>query len=580
MTGARRKAAGRGWSDRASVGIAALAVAWFVLPVFAEPFAWGSTRDWGYFSFMEEVTRKSVVEYRQFPLWNPYYFGGAEHLANPQTTVLSPTTLLTLGFGTALGLKLGVLLFAGLGASGMGRLARLLGADVAGSCVAGLMYGCSGWFAQHVGGGHWGFAAVGIYPWVGWLYLRGLERRSRFVVAALLGAWVACHWGVYTLPWLFMVLLVIAAGEAIRARSAAPLAWLALLWLATAGLAAVRLLPVLEYVRRFPRHAVENDRLGLHDMARLFLARHTERRVAGLGWEWPEYGNYIGWAPMALLLLGLWAGFQRKAVLWSGAAIFLALALGDWGSASPWGILRGLPLLGYLRVPSRYTLPALFFMAPIAGLTWTWLAAAARRRWPAAGAGRWMGLAALAVVASIVADPMLFNRRQFEQSFHLPAPTDEVSPDFEQRRGDPVRMYAYPRANQGSVLGLEESPLPLAPGLWIDGGPQHLLALPEGAAAERSGWSPNLIRFRVDTPVENLLVLNQSYRDGWRAGGKGVVVEPREGLLAVRLPPGVREVVLRYRPPSVLIGLGISMLTAVILAVWTVRSRFRRERSP
>lgn len=566
MSEARPDGAGRRWWERACIGISALVPVWFVLPVFAAPLAWGSTRDWGYFTFLEEVTRKSILEFAQIPLWNPYYFGGAEHLANPQTTLLSPTTLLTLMFGTAFGLKLGILLFAELGFAGMYQLARMRGADVAGACMSGVMYGCSGWFAQHVGGGHWGFAAVGLYPWVALLYVRGLERGRSIAAAAVLSAWVAVHWGIYTLPWLFMLLLVVAAGEAIRRVSLAPLGWLVLLALATAGLAAVRLLPVWEYVRQFPRHTIDTDRLGLDAFTHLFLARATARTVPGFGWEWPEYGNYLGWIPCAMLIASVRCRFPNKAVLWSGAAVFLALACGDWGAASPYSLLRRLPLFEHLRVPSRYTLPALFFLAPIAGLAWTRIAAAAGERWHGPRVSRGLGVAGLLLVAAMILDPVRFNRRQFEQSFHLSQPDDDISPSFVQRRGDPNRMYAYPRANQGSVLGLEESPLPLASALWIADGPQHLLEFPAGAGAEQSAWSPNQIRFRVHTPAENLLVVNQNYRPAWKAEGGGAV-ENYKGLLAVRLPPGEREVVLRYRPLSAVAGLVVSTLTAAMLTL-------------
>lgn len=548
----------------------ALAGVWFVAPLFAEPLAWGSTRDWGYFFFLEEVSRKTLLEFAQFPLWNPYYFGGAEHLANPQSTVLSPTTLLTTLLGTALGLKVGVAVFVALGLSGMYRLARHLGTERSGACIAALIYGCSGWFAQHVGGGHWGFAAVSLYPWAAWSFLAGLDDRRWLLLSLGCSVWVAFHWGVYTLPWLFLVLFAFALGEAARRRSAWPLAAFAGVALFTVGLAAVRLGPVLEYVHRFPRRTTDVDRLGVDDLLRALLSRRTARAVPGHPWEWPEYGNYLGWVPALLLLFSGRTRFPRRAMLWTCAAVCLALALGDWGPYAPYALLRRLPLFQYLRVPSRYTGVALVFLAPLAGLTWSTL----ERRIRNLGGRSWVAPAlAAAVTLGILADPVSFNRRQFEQSFHLPPPTDAISPAFEQRRGDPSRMYAYPRCNQGSVLGLEESPLPLSPWLMISSGPQYGLVDASGARVDETFWSPNRLGYSVETPIPDLMVVNQNYRAEWHEDS-GLRVESYRGLLAVRVPPGRHLVHLTYLPASVLGGLLVSLACAglVALLAWRLRA--------
>lgn len=544
---------------------------WFVMPVFEEPKAWGSTRDWGYFTFLEEVTRKTVLEFRQFPLWNPYYFGGSEHFANPQTTVLSPTTLLTITLGTALGLKVGILVFAVLGCWGMYRLSRHLGTPAPGASVSALIYGCSGWFAQHVGGGHWGFAAVNLYPWVVFFFLRSRERPRDLAFSALIAACVAVHWGIYTLPWLFMLILLISVGVSVRERRPAIFRRLTVFLLVTVSLAAVRLVPTLEYVEQFPRHVVHGDRLGADDLLHLFLSRHTERQFPDHVYVWPEYGNYVGWVPFLLLLVGIWVKFPHKTLLWCGFAVFVSLSLGSWGPAAPFTLLHRLPLLENLRVPSRYTLLVLFFMALIVGHAYAAILDEILKRWPGKRTTLLVQALTIMVLLTIVLDPVRFNRKQFEQSFHLPPPSDTVFPSFVQRRGDPLRMYAYPRANQGSVLGLEESPIPVSPALRIDADRQYLLTVAQGAIVEEIYWSPNELRFYVDTPVENLLVINQNYRVGWRVDG-GHLVEDHLGLLTVPLGPGQHTVVLRYRPWSVRAGTMVSLLTFALLGLWVLQS--------
>ena len=70
----------------------------------ADHFAW--SYDWRLFQTWLEAGRRSVLWYHQFPLWNPYYCGGAVHLANPQTFFLSLTLIPILLYGAPMGMRI------------------------------------------------------------------------------------------------------------------------------------------------------------------------------------------------------------------------------------------------------------------------------------------------------------------------------------------------------------------------------------------------------------------------------------------------------------------------------------------
>src|SRR5437764_10972867 len=80
-------------------------------PLFRHPSLFAEKSDWRYFQTMTEAARRSVIWWHQFPLWNPYACGGEVLLANPQSEVAAPTFLLSLIFGTALGMKLAVAVY-------------------------------------------------------------------------------------------------------------------------------------------------------------------------------------------------------------------------------------------------------------------------------------------------------------------------------------------------------------------------------------------------------------------------------------------------------------------------------------
>ncbi|MDX2776416.1 hypothetical protein PV379_03555 [Streptomyces caniscabiei] len=82
----------------------------------------GDKINWGDFSFFAqgyEAIRVSILEYHQFPWWNPWMAGGIPLYANPQLGVFSIQTLLVFIFGAPFGLKMAVILYMILGYASM-----------------------------------------------------------------------------------------------------------------------------------------------------------------------------------------------------------------------------------------------------------------------------------------------------------------------------------------------------------------------------------------------------------------------------------------------------------------------------
>jgi hypothetical protein len=89
----------------------------------------------------------------------------------------------------------------------------------------------------------------------------------------------------------------------------------------------------------------------------------------------------------------------------------------------------------------------------------------------------------------------------------------------------------------------------------------------------------NQIRVDVHDGNQANLVISESFDPGWTAtvDGRPATVSSAEGaLIAVAVPPGIRTVVLDYRPPEVAIA---SMITgaAVVVAVLAISGVFRRK---
>ena len=81
----------------------------------------------------------------------------------------------------------------------------------------------------------------------------------------------------------------------------------------------------------------------------------------------------------------------------------------------------------------------------------------------------------------------------------------------------------------------------------------------------------------VDSP-EATIALRRFYFPGWKAEAEAMVIEPRKGLLTVRLPHGIHEVSLR-QPwfDGERIGTIISLCSLITLIGWMMVSRHNKK---
>ena len=98
---------------------------------------------------------------------------------------------------------------------------------------------------------------------------------------------------------------------------------------------------------------------------------------------------------------------------------------------------------------------------------------------------------------------------------------------------------------------------PTSGALWTVG-PQERLEPANAGTVVRIHWSPSSIAFRVALSRPATLVVDQNFDRGWRSSeGRSI---SRDGLLALPLPSGEREVTLRHRPDGFGLGLAMTVL--------------------
>ena len=548
--------------------VIALCAAWRPL---GEAGAMNAFRDSHLVHTYEEVAVRSVLDYGEAPLWNPWSCGGMYALGNPQTRFASPTFLLSLAMGARRAEPVILFLFLLLGMEGTYRFARLRAGSALGPFLAAPFFALSGYGAISWTLG-WMVFVCGflLVPWA----LYGTARLARGGVrgAVPLIASVAAMLGMGgSYP---LALTVVFAGlEAVRGllplllkRPRAALRATGMLvgaGLLTVGVLAVRLWPVMETLGAAPRIMAGQPGHGIPEILQMLF-------VPSPGASGSQAIFQVG--PVVALFAALALLRWRK-----GLAPLLLFGFAVWCAtgylgASPYTWLRHLPVFESLRYPERFLYPGTVYLAEAAaiGLSAVFVRVRKKRLTPLPVPLVACVLAAVGWGYGVYSFEVLSRRSELG-----PMP-QRVEQDFAQARGNRWIGGHYPSINRGSINCGEAYPVWMSPALRGDLAQEEYLEDPSAGTVRRAHWSPNRLGLDVELARPAFVRVNQNWHPGWRTSVGEVVA--REGLLGVSLPAGRHQIELRFRPRSALAGGLVSLLGVGALVGWLWIAR-RRPRA-
>jgi hypothetical protein len=500
--------------------------------------------DWDVHYHYYDWIRTALVEHGTLPLFMVDAWHTPNFWANAQSPVLGPLVWLLAILETDTYIKLVLWLYTAIGLAGGFALARDLGARPVVAWVTTAVWGMSGFFAAHVAvGHHW---SVGAYlaPW----FLLAVRRAAAGSRAAVVGAALVnalCVWEGQHHPFLWQngVVLAWAGLESLRRRDARPLAVYGQALLLTVGFAAVRLLPILaEFGNYMPGARIGGLPPAALGFSLLSPDQGRDTAAFGVAFEygsgWWEYTFYLGAAGLLFTGVGAVAGARRT---WPLLVVGGVIALFAFDTRplgfDAWSWLAHWPGVSSQRGPSRLLGVALFPLVMAAAPGWQRLVDAGERRWP--GRGRRWASAALALAGVWIAVDLVGVARHWQAG----------------SVGEPQVSRAHR--------------LP-SPKLWRTAGRVGAVSI-----------QPNRLHYRVATERPGMLVFRldrAAQRGQWSADPLPLVDGPG-GALAVALPAGERDVVLRYRPQGLVVGAVVSATSLGAAAVaGLVALRRRRQR--
>jgi hypothetical protein len=349
------------------------------------------------------------------PLWNPDAFAGAPLLANDQSGVFSPFTLVALPFAPAHGYSLAMLLKLVVAGAGMGAFLRQLRVGYAAAIVAGIAYASSSFMVDWLGHPQSGVAAI--FPWAFASVELWLRTRRPVALLGLTAAvtlqFLAGHAEATLHLGLLLAFYVVVRGAAQRRerwRALGGMVGAAVLGTAIAG---VQLVP---FVAELGTSTLVSDRSAIgagagHLQAGALLSWVLPNGSGNPGIDdmtgpapnYLEATGFIGIAALVLSLLGIvYAVRGRRSV---AVALVIPVVLAAGVVYGPLSQVAGhLPLLSSSG-NTRMLVVICFGMAAFAGLGFQAVADMRARRafsWSARAAWALLGAGAAALVGVVV----------------------------------------------------------------------------------------------------------------------------------------------------------------------------------
>ena len=327
----------------------------------------------------------------QFPLWNPYLFGGMPYIAAMHGDIFYPTFLLRMVLPTDVAMTWGFIIHVFLSGLFTFGFLRAIGYSFYGSLIGGIAYMMSGQIASYVSPGHDGKLFVSaLFPLALWMLYRGIRGGKNWAwgaFALIIGLCVlsphpqllqytllAC--GAYALFLAFATLDAVKLPRAVAIRRLGAAFGSVVVGLA---IGAVQYLPVREYVSWSPRaggladyRVATSYAWNPEELLNVYLPQFSGMLDNYWGRNLIHlHSDYVGVVVLVLAgaaFIGLRGDPRRKHIIFWSVALLISL-LWSLGSSTPFYRIPYalIPGTKYFRAPATIFFVGTLAIALLAG---------------------------------------------------------------------------------------------------------------------------------------------------------------------------------------------------------------------
>lgn len=561
--------------------------------------------DFFQYASRHESVRKGLLEYHTFPLRAYWFGGGYPTLGDPEDPTLNPLTILTIIFGTVMGLKIIVylaLLVGGLSAYALARY--ILGYTRWGALFSGLMFGTSLFIPLRILDGNPNEVYPAFLPLC--MLLIGLACRGRKIPLLILpfafytmlsDGKLTALMGIFYIGLLCLMAIVpafnIFAGRDARSTEKTvdirPIKILILALFVTSLIGLARFLPALELIKgkgglgSIDLHFYPKE----YTIGNIFAFKFQELWQWAVTWKGQEGLVTIGWVPVVLFAVALFA-FWKRMLPWAICLLlFVWLTMAHNAPVDLMKPLWKLPIFNAVNRPYKYFTFQIVVTLAIASGQSFWLLRKLRYRW----------LEHLCAIILILAGmwslyPRMARIQRDTYKFETPAEFLTSEKDFyniqgqdlKRNRGEPLQSVTYFNLirNIGTIDWYTGIPIAedAAPKYFVDAGGNRIsnpdyrgemffLERANKGNTAAGTFRPNSIMIQANVEMPGILIINQNYHRDWRTN-RGELFN-KDGLIALRLQEtGSYMIRMKYISRSFYAGLAISILSvlALIFVCW------------
>ncbi|MFH1402837.1 MAG: hypothetical protein ABIH11_01035 [Candidatus Altiarchaeota archaeon] len=543
---------------RFAVPYLAAAALIFTMPLFKNFSYWGY-HDWDFHMAMNEVARRTIIEYWQIPFWNPFAGGGKIFLANPSSGFLSPLYVIVLIFGTVHGMKLQIIAHTILGLIGFMLLSKNLGLKGHAAYLPGFVYMFNSFYSLHLTVGHYAWIATCWLPYVFLYYKMSYEELRYTLVAGLFIALMYLEAHGYLFAYSLLVIGLHAffkfatnllSRQTSLRRKLMPLIIIPLIVSSTLLIGSVKIIPTLLYTQDYPHKFTRQPGFQLSTLEYALL--NTSRISTSIYWH--NKSAYMGVIPILLALMGVVVMGRESIPLILALIIILWASFTTYAQINIWEMINKLPLYQHLRSPTRLIMLVVFIIAIFAGQGAKKVDRISEK------------LTALLVTYCMITFVM-YNSNVLYKAFIIePYAVKRTGTEFQQgyfsdkKRGQNTNIFAHINANQGYLKDYDPVKKRNYAIDFRNKSYEGEAFMTSNNKAELTYFSPN--KFVVEPGDDGVVVLNQNYVDGWSANGKEALKV--DGLVGAEATKEEGEVAFKYTPPGFYLGFMLTTGTLVL----------------